>query len=53
MSDGNTGMQTTVKTCECGCGQPAPIATYTNRKMGYRRGEPIIAIGKTWKYLED
>lgn len=44
MSDGNTGMQTTVKTCECGCGQPAPIATYTNRKMGYRRGEPIRFI---------
>lgn len=29
-----------IKLCECGCGQPAPIATYTNRRRGYVRGRP-------------
>ena len=28
------------KLCECGCGQPAPVATRTDRKNGYVRGEP-------------
>lgn len=27
-----------MKLCECGCGEPAPIATRTGR--GYRKGEP-------------
>lgn len=26
--------------CQCGCGQPAPIATMTDRKYGAVRGEP-------------
>jgi len=30
--------------CECGCGQPTPVRTYTNRKMGYVRGEPARFI---------
>lgn len=25
--------------CECGCGQPAPIAAQTNTKLGYVRGQ--------------
>lgn len=28
------------KLCECGCGQPAPIATYTARRRGYIAGQP-------------
>lgn len=26
--------------CECGCGQPAPIAARTNRRQGTTKGEP-------------
>lgn len=26
--------------CECGCGQPAPIAKLTNRRRGYVKGQP-------------
>lgn len=26
--------------CECGCGQPAPIAKATNRRKGHVKGEP-------------
>lgn len=26
--------------CWCGCGEPTPIATYTNRAKGYARGRP-------------
>jgi hypothetical protein len=29
-----------MKTCECGCGSPAPIATKTNRKVGNTKGQP-------------
>ena len=29
-----------MKLCECGCGQPAPIATKHDPKMGYVKGEP-------------
>jgi hypothetical protein len=28
------------KPCECGCGQPAPIAKRTNAAKGYVKGEP-------------
>lgn len=31
---------TLVKLCECGYGQPAPIATHTNRKYGNVKGQP-------------
>lgn len=27
--------------CECGCGQPTPIAKKTDRKRGYVKGEPV------------
>lgn len=33
-----------MKRCECGCGQPAPISTYTNRSLGRRRGQAIRFI---------
>jgi HNH endonuclease len=26
--------------CECGCGQPAPLAPKTIKQQGYRKGEP-------------
>jgi hypothetical protein len=29
-----------MKLCECGCGQPAPIATYTRSDRGYVKGQP-------------
>ena len=29
------------KLCECGCGMPAPIATYTNARLGYKKGMPV------------
>ena len=29
-----------MKLCECGCGQPAPIATYTSKKYGWVKGQP-------------
>jgi len=32
------------KLCECGCGNPAPIATYTNKKKGYFKGTPVRFI---------
>ncbi len=31
----------TPKLCECGCGEPAPIARMTNRAFGYVKGQPI------------
>lgn len=33
-----------MKHCECGCGMPAPIATYTNARLGYKKGEPVRFI---------
>src|SRR4051794_23485425 len=32
------------KLCECGCGQPAPLAPHTMRKKGIRKGEPLRFI---------
>lgn len=29
-----------MKLCECGCGQPAPTASMTNKARGYVKGEP-------------
>jgi hypothetical protein len=31
---------TGIKLCECGCGQPAPIAKQSNSKRGYVKGQP-------------
>lgn len=33
-----------VKLCECGCGQPAPIAKRTRTKMGWFKGRPLRFI---------
>jgi hypothetical protein len=27
--------------CQCGCGQPAPLAPTTNKSRGYTRGQPM------------
>lgn len=32
------------KLCECGCGMIAPIATYTNARLGYKKGMPVRFI---------
>lgn len=32
------------KLCECGCGQPAPIATVTRKKRGEVKGQPLRFI---------
>lgn len=32
------------KLCECGCGLPAPISKWTNKKYGYVRGQPVRFI---------
>jgi hypothetical protein len=29
-----------IKLCECGCGQPAPIAKWTDKRRGYVEGQP-------------
>jgi hypothetical protein len=36
--------QTEIKLCECGCGQPAPIAKYSDKKRGYIKGQPVRFI---------
>jgi hypothetical protein len=33
-----------MKLCECGCGQPAPIANHTRRALGHVKGQPIRFI---------
>jgi len=33
-----------MKLCDCGCGLPAPIATYTNARRGYVKGQPVRFI---------
>lgn len=30
--------------CKCGCGQPAPLAPYTDRRYGYVKGQPVNYI---------
>lgn len=40
MSDHTTN-EPTVKLCECGCGQPAPIAKQTNTLLGHIKGQPV------------
>lgn len=29
------------KLCECGCGNPAPIAPFSNKRRGWVKGEPL------------
>lgn len=43
MSDHTTN-EPTVKLCECGCGQPAPIAKQTHTSLGHIKGQPIRFI---------
>lgn len=33
-----------IKLCECGCGQPAPIAKGTDRRRGWIKGQPLRFI---------
>lgn len=33
-----------MKLCECGCGEPAPIAKKTRTKIGHKKGQPIRFI---------
>lgn len=33
--------ETPVKLCECGCGQPTPIAPQTVKKRGWVKGQPL------------
>lgn len=37
-----------IKLCECGCGMPAPIATYTNKRLRYKKGTPVRFIRGHW-----
>lgn len=32
------------KLCECGCGKPAPIAKWTNKRWGHIKGQPVRFI---------
>lgn len=32
------------KLCECGCGEPAPIARMTNNRLGHVKGQPMRYI---------
>lgn len=34
----------TTKLCECGCGEPAPIAKYNRKKWGWVKGQPVRFI---------
>lgn len=34
----------TPKLCDCGCGQPAPIAKYNNKIYGWTKGQPLRFI---------
>jgi hypothetical protein len=33
-----------MKLCECGCGKPSPIASVTNKKRGWVKGQPLRFI---------
>lgn len=32
------------KLCECGCGKPAPLMTFTDGSIGYKKGQPLRFI---------
>lgn len=44
MSLNDTTQDAPVKLCECGCGQPAPLAPLTNRSLGWIKGQPLHFI---------
>ena len=37
-------METEIKLCECGCGEPAPLAKKTRSAIGHVKGQPIKYI---------
>lgn len=37
----HTTDESSVKLCECGCGQPTNIAPHTNKKLGWLKGQPL------------
>jgi len=41
-----------IKLCECGCGNPAPIAKYTQKKYGHIKGQPTrFILGHSYKKM--
>lgn len=46
MSDHTTRQspEVKVKLCECGCGQPAPLATKTDKRRGHIKGQPLSFV---------
>ena len=38
--------------CQCGCGNLAPIATYTNKRLGYKKGIPVRFILCHWMNIK-
>lgn len=42
--DDHTTQQSSIKLCECGCGQPAPIAPNNNKFKGWTKGQPLRYI---------
>ena len=45
---------TAPKLCECGCGQPAPIAKKTDSRKGMVKGQPTrFVIVEKWERPED
>ena len=61
--DIRTAVSADVSLCECGCGEPAPIARTTDKRRGYVAGQPVRFIrghsgvlskstkGKTWEEI--
>ena len=39
-----------MKKCECGCGNPAPIARQTDKSRGYVKGQPRRFVHNHWKH---
>lgn len=33
-----------IKLCKCGCGMPAPVAKYTDKRVGHIKGKPVRFI---------
>lgn len=44
MPSKHTTLSTSIKLCECGCGEPAPIASRTNSAKGHVKGQPVRFI---------
>lgn len=48
-TDASDSGSTMAKTCDCGCGQPTPIAKQTDRKLGHIKGQHVRFI--QWHHL--